>query len=92
MKPSGTGVRRVQHRPETLLADVSVVLRRRQIRMSEHLLHGAEIGTSVEQVGREGVTQRVRVRRRQRAAVEEPVDVTRTEGIAPPVEEDDLGR
>ena len=48
------------HAPEILAIDVRVDLRRRNVDVSEHLLDGAQIGAALEQVRREGVTQRVR--------------------------------
>jgi hypothetical protein len=47
-------------RPETLDGDVRVDLRRREVRVPEQLLDGAEIGAAVEEVRREAVPQRVR--------------------------------
>ena len=66
---SGAGMRRVVHLSQPLLADVSVQLGRREVAVAEQLLHDAKIGPAVEQMGGEGVTQRVRVGRRGRPAV-----------------------
>ena len=43
------------------VGDVRVALGRREVGVTEHLLHGAEIGATFEQVGREGVAQQVRM-------------------------------
>ena len=40
---------------------VGVELRRGQIRVSEHLLNGAQVGAALEQVGGEGVAEQVGV-------------------------------
>src|SRR6266511_3187268 len=40
---------------------VRVHLGRGQIRMAEHLLHAPEVGTALQEVGREGMAQEVRV-------------------------------
>ena len=45
---------------QSLLRDVGVNLSCRQIAMSEQLLHAAEVGSAVQQVGGEAVPQRVR--------------------------------
>ena len=47
---------------QSLLRDVGVNLGGRQISVSEKLLHAAEIGSSVKQMGGETVTQCVRAR------------------------------
>jgi hypothetical protein len=84
-------VRFVEHRAKSLLAHMSVVLRGRQIRMSEHLLYGPQVRAPVEQVRGEGVPQGVGVRRRGRSAVEEPVHVARAEAGATTVQEHGVG-
>ena len=45
---------------ESLARDVRVDLCRRKVAVPEQHLHDAQIGTVVQQMGREGVTQRVR--------------------------------
>src|SRR5947209_6029887 len=47
-------------RSQILTIDVSVDLRRRDVGVAEHLLHGTEIGTALQQVRREGVAEGVR--------------------------------
>lgn len=49
---------------EPLPADMGVALRGRHIGMTEQLLHGAQVGASIEQMRREGMSQRVRMGRR----------------------------
>src|SRR5574341_270768 len=45
---------------ESGAGDMSVDLRRRNVGMPEHRLHGAQVGAAFEQMGREGVAQRMR--------------------------------
>ena len=40
---------------------VGIELRRREIRVSEHFLDGAEVGAAFQEVGGEGVAEEVRV-------------------------------
>jgi len=47
--------------------------------MTEQLLHDAQIGASVEEMGRVRVSQRVGVRRNRRPPVENSADVASTE-------------
>jgi len=49
---------------EPLPADMGVALRGRHIGMTEQLLHGAQVGASIEQMRREGVPKRMRMGRR----------------------------
>ena len=46
----------------TPVADVRVELRRREVRVAEHLLDAAQVGAALEQVRRVCVPQRVRPR------------------------------
>src|SRR5262245_47808258 len=46
------------HEPAQI--DVRVALRRRQARVAEHLLDGAQVGAAAEEVRGEGVAERVR--------------------------------
>ena len=55
--------------------------------MTEQLLHGAQVGAAVEQVGGEGVAQGVGVGGRGRPAVEDAAHVAGREAAAPLVEE-----
>src|SRR3954469_1684730 len=75
------------HAKEPLLAHVSVDLRRLQAGMAQEFLHDTKIGTSVEQMSGEGVTEGVRVGRARGAAVEDPAHIARSEAIAAPVHE-----
>ena len=50
---------RAVHVPQTFLADLGVDLRRRDRGVAEHLLHHAQIGAVVEQMGRTAVAQHV---------------------------------
>src|SRR5579862_2804463 len=43
------------------VGDVQVQLGSREVGMPEHLLHRAQVGTTLEQVGRERMAQQVRV-------------------------------
>ena len=61
----------IQDVAEPLFADMSVVLRRGQVGVTEQLLHGAQVGPTVEQVCGERVAQRVWVGRCARSSVEE---------------------
>jgi len=51
--------------PQVFAIDVRVDLRGRDVRVAEHVLHGAQVGTAFEQMGCERMAQRVR---RQRAS------------------------
>ena len=64
----------------------------RKVGVTEQLLHGTQVGTTVEQVGGEGVAQRVGVGRRAGAAVEDAPDIARGEAVTTPVEEHRVGR
>ena len=59
--PVGTGVAPVVHAAEAARVDVAVDLGRRQRRVSEQLLNRPEVGPALEQVGRVGVPEPVRV-------------------------------
>src|SRR2546428_10804062 len=72
---SGPRVRPVIGLHEMAEVDVRVALCRREARVAEELLDGAEVGTGAQQVGGKGVAERVRRRLRRRAAREHvPVD------------------
>ena len=58
---SGMRVGREVRLAATSIGDVRVSLRRREVGVAEHLLHGAEVGPSLEQVRREGVAEEVGV-------------------------------
>src|SRR5687768_401002 len=45
------------NRSQILTIDMSVYLRRRDVGVTEHFLHRSQIGTALEQVSREGVSQ-----------------------------------
>src|SRR5690242_21397141 len=68
---SSTGMRLVVRLHEATEIDVRVALRRREARMSEELLDGAQVGAGAEEMGRERVAERVRRRLRGRAADED---------------------
>ena len=51
----------VMHRLQPLLINVGVDLRRRNIGVSEHFLDDAQIGAVAEQMGRETVTEQMRI-------------------------------
>src|ERR1043166_7070465 len=52
---------------QTRLQDVRVNLRRRQVRVPEHCLNGAQIGAALEQMRRKRVPQHVRTQMRANA-------------------------
>lgn len=60
--------------------------------MAQKFLYGPEVGSTVEHVRGEGVSERVRMGRRRRASVEEPPDVARPQAVAASVEEHGVGR
>src|SRR5262245_7539986 len=68
LRSSGPGVRLVIRLHEAPEVDVRVALRGGEARVPEQLLDGAEVGAAAEQVGGEGVAERVRRRLRRRAA------------------------
>ena len=74
-------------RLQAFFADVCVPLRRGDVRVAEQFLHRAQIGTVVEKVRRKGVTQRVRVCRVDRSAVENAPNIARGEAIPSAVHE-----
>ena len=82
----------VENLTKPLLADVSVVLCGRQIGVTEQLLHGSQVGTTVEQVRREGVAQRMRVGGRRRTTIDDATNVPRGEAMTSAIEEDGLVR
>ena len=47
-------------RPQVFPIDVRVDLGRGEVGVTQHLLHGAEVGATLEKVSREGVAKRVR--------------------------------
>ena len=74
-------MREAVRRGKAFARDVGVDLRRSQARVTEDLLHGAQIGATVEKMGGCGVTQRVRTCRAAHGgselACDEVVDRTR---------------
>ena len=60
---SGTGVGGLVHRTQAVAGEMCVDLGGRQIGVAQQLLHGAQIGTSFEEVRGVHVPQRVRVQR-----------------------------
>ena len=76
------------HVLETVGAHVGVDLCRTHVGMTEQLLNRPQIGPTVEEVGGEGVPERVRVHGRRGTAVEDAPDVARGERIAPTVDEE----
>src|SRR5882762_990455 len=57
---SGARVVALVHGAEVIPIDVGVELRRREIGVSQHFLHGTEVGATLEQVRGERVSQRMR--------------------------------
>src|SRR6266581_1648395 len=60
MRGSAAGMKRLVHGPQVVAVDVRVQLRGGQVRVTEHFLDGAKVGTTLEQVGRERVPEGVR--------------------------------
>src|SRR5437763_2180085 len=58
-----TSIQRADHPATTTVEDMGVDHRRADVDMPEQFLHGADIVARFEQMGRKGVTQRVRGRR-----------------------------
>src|SRR5262245_2357526 len=84
---SSSRVRAVIGVHQAAQVDVRVALRRRQARVAEQLLDGAQVGAGPEQVRGEGVAERVRRRARRRAgggdvARHQPVDAAWREAPA----------
>src|SRR5260370_32397884 len=93
--PSGTGMRGVVDGSEALARQVRVDLRRREVCVSEQLLHGPEVGAPLEQVRRVRVAERVRMERLaigQWMAGDDAPRVAGGESPAPGVEEHRVGR
>ena len=81
------------HRPETLASDVRVDLCRSHIGVSEQFLNSSEICASLEQVGGEGVPERVGVQDPpvgQWVAGQDPADVPGSHPPATSVHEESL--
>jgi hypothetical protein len=76
------------NRAESLLAHVSVQLGRRKIGVTQQFLYGAEVCAPVEKVGGVGVAQSVGMGRTGGPAVENAANVTGSEAMAPPVQEE----
>src|SRR5215207_5899754 len=88
-------MRRLVDRTETLARQVRVDLRGREVGVTEELLHGAEVGAPLEQMGGVGVTERVWMERLpvgQRMPGDDPARVAGGEATAPGVEEHGVGR
>src|SRR5947199_823843 len=85
-------MRRLVNRLESFFAHVSVQLGRSQIGVPEQLLHGPQVGPTVEEMGGEGVAQGVRVGRAGRPPVEYAAHVTGRGWPAPPVREPGVRR
>lgn len=60
--------------------------------MAQQLLNDTQICTAVEQVGRERVSQSVRVCRFEGPVIDDPAHVSRTESSSTPIEEDRVVR
>src|SRR6476620_3373278 len=58
---SGTGMGGLIDGPQPVAGQVGVDLRRREISVTEELLHDTQVGTAIEEVRRVCVTERVRV-------------------------------
>src|SRR5215471_6537836 len=94
-RSSGTGMRGVVDGAEAFARQVRVDLGGREIGVAEQLLHGAEVRTSLEQMGGVRVSERVRMERLpvgQRVTGDEAAGVTGGETPAPGVEEHGIGR
>jgi hypothetical protein len=65
-----------------------VPLGRGHIAVAKEFLHDAQIGSAIEQVGREGVSQRVRVRRRGASFVDYAPNVASADPSASPIQKD----
>jgi hypothetical protein len=68
---------------QALAAHVGVDLRGGEVLVTEELLHAAQVGAAVEQVGGEGVAQRVRMGGLEGAAIDHSSDVARRERAVP---------
>ena len=77
---------------QPLLAHMSVDLGGLHARMPEQLLHHPQVCPPVEEVGGEGVAERVGVRRDRRPADHQAVDIAGTEAPPVPVQEQGIGR
>src|ERR1700722_3190941 len=59
-RASRARMKRAMHLAQVALREMSVNLRGRDVAVPEHLLHGAEIGTALEQMRRKTMAQRMR--------------------------------
>src|SRR5690349_7741254 len=78
MGESAARMKRLVHGPQVVAVDVRVQLRGGEVRVAEHFLDGAEVGATLEQVGRERVPQGVR-----RHPLRQPGEPRRTLDDAP---------
>src|SRR3954464_3306325 len=87
---SGTRMCRFVDGPQSLAGQMGVDLGRRQIRMTEQLLHGPQVGSAFQQVRSVRVPEGVRVQGPpvgQRVTLDDAMGVPRTQPPAPSVEE-----
>src|SRR5579863_7149200 len=61
----GARMKGAMHFAQMALREMSVNLRRRDIAVTEHLLHGAKIGAAFEQMSREAMAKRMRTHPRE---------------------------
>src|SRR5260221_8978955 len=59
-RAGGARMKRAMHLAQVALGQMRVNLRRRNVAMTEHLLHGAQVGAAFEQMRREAMAQGVR--------------------------------
>ena len=84
---SGPRVGGVEHATESLFAHMGVVLGGGEIRMAQQFLHRSEVSPTIEQMGGEGVTQRVGMSGRGRPTIEQSPDIAGAESAPLLVEE-----
>ena len=81
-------MRGINHCAQSLFAHMGVVLRRREIGMAQQFLHRAQIGPTIEQMRREGVSQRMRMCRRRRPPIKKAPNIARSQSSSSAIEED----
>ena len=70
-----------------LTTDSGIDLGGGEIGVTQHFLHSTQIGTPVQKMSGKGVTQRVRVRRGHRSAIEDASHIARCQRATRPIEE-----
>ena len=83
----GARVGRTVNVAHALTTDSGIDLGGSEIGVTQHFLHGTQIGTSVQKMSGKGVAQRMRMRRGHRSTIENASHIARCQLAACPIEE-----